>query len=469
MYEGCIAMALLATQGELLDYIIDLVGGPLFNLTGDGGGLSAAQFGEEGFDFNSILDMIGTEFRLLINVFFDLTEAQAQANMGAIRTHLHSTFDFSFSELLTLRIDQSLFPPEMGIELPFESIDLFIYDITNTFEDAVDSVLGVMDQTGFLNSIDHSVFTNTDVRASGAGLLAIPDMSVLMDLIGGFGGFENTTPTSFMLSQMPALEGPIAIVGAGYVGDQMFSTVSDEIRIFEDLLGKDPLTNVNGLSTGQSIIGVFLPAAVNVTSYSPEDEALNKTYYDSASGMVFWNATSYVNQPDYIISFEPGAFPPLIRITRSFVPETIAVGGTVTVTVGVHNEGIEPIHDLVLQDTAISTTYPSLAIAGTQSTTSAVLAADEWLNITYTVTFVNEGGYKFDPATVEYEFENTTYTKSTPADGYYVTADIIGLLWQMINDGMPYTGILIGVVGLGAIVNIGLMARGKGGGGSYQV
>ncbi len=72
-------------------------------MTGDGGALDAAQFGEGGFDVNSILDMIGTDFNLLINVFFDLTEAEASVNMGAIRAHLNTQFGFSFAELLTLR------------------------------------------------------------------------------------------------------------------------------------------------------------------------------------------------------------------------------------------------------------------------------------------------------------------------------------------------------------------------------
>jgi hypothetical protein len=56
MYEGCIVMALIATQGELLEYVLDLVGAELFNFTDGGGGgpFMAQQFGEGGFDFGSI-------------------------------------------------------------------------------------------------------------------------------------------------------------------------------------------------------------------------------------------------------------------------------------------------------------------------------------------------------------------------------------------------------------------------------
>ncbi|MGY5878892.1 MAG: hypothetical protein RTV31_01520 [Candidatus Thorarchaeota archaeon] len=468
MYEGCVAMALIATQGELLDYILDLVGGPLLDFSGDGGEMDAAQFGEGGFDVNSILDMIGTDFNLLVNVFFDLTETEAAVNMGAIRAHLNTQFDFAFTELLNLRIDETLFPPEMEIDLPFEAIDLFIHQIVNPFEDAVDSVLGVMDSSGFLSVIDQSYFTSA--RASGAGLLAVPDMGYLMDLIGGFtDGGETVTASSFLLSQLPDIDGPLAIAGAGYIGDQILSTTSDEIKIFEDLLGKAPLTNVNGFTNGQSIVVAMLPSDVNITGYSPEAEALNRTYYDSDAGVVFWNATAFGGENDYSISFEAGSFPPLITIHRIFSPATLTSGGTVTVNVGVHNEGVSPITDLTLTDTAIGATYPDLTITGTQTATSSVLAAGDWLNISYQVTFINEGGYVFYPATVEYEYENVTYTKRTHTDGYTVTPDMAGLLTQMISEGMPFTGIAIGVVGLGAVINIALMARGRGAGGSYQV
>jgi hypothetical protein len=467
MYDGCVAMALIATQGEILDYILDLVGADFLNMSDGGSEFIATQFDEGGFDFNSIFDLIGTEFNLLINVYFDLTDAQAQTNMAAVRTHLHSSFGFNFAELLNLRIDENFFPPEMGVELPFDGLNVFVYQVTNPFEDAVNSVLGVMDDSGFMSAIDPDVFT--EARASAAGLLAIPDFGNLQSIIDSFGGDDPMDASSFMISQMPDIEGPIAVAAAGYIGDQLLSTTSNEIKIFEDLLGKDPLTNINPLDNGQSLIGVFLPEELNVTSYSPEDEALNQTFHDTESNIIFWNATAYTDQSDYIISFEEGAFPPLIVIDRTFSPATLATGGTVTVNVGVHNSGTDPIYNLTLDDTGFAALYPDVTVSGTQSTTASVLNAGAWLNVSYSVTFTNEGGYLFPKATVHYDYEGNTYTKSTHIDGYTVSADIAGLLQQMISDGMPYTGIMIGVVGLGAIVNIGLMARGRGGGGSYQV
>lgn len=467
MYDGCLVTALIATQGELLDYVMDLVGSNLFNFTGASSNedFMITQFGEGGFDMNSIFGMLGTDFSLLIDVFVDVGDAVAQENMAAIRNHLQSEFGFSFAELLNLRIEEDFLPPEMGITLPF-TINLFIYHVTNPFEDAVNSIFSVMDQTGFLASIDTTVFT--DARASGAGILAIPDMGDLMDLIGGFMGNSTPTPSSFLLSQLPALDGPVAIAAAGYIGDQVVSTTSDELNIFEDLLGKSPSETVNGLATGQSLVAAFVPD-VDITGYSPEDEALNRTFYDSNAGIVFWNATEYTDQPDYSLSFDPGSFPPMVTFTRSFDPGTTVAGGTTEVTVSVLNEGTESIYNISVVDNMIGTTYDSVTVTGTQSTTSAILTGGSWLNTTtYSVTFAYEGGYAFAPAMLSYDYNGTTYHKQTHIDGYTVEPDPIGLFTQILTEGMPFTGAIVGVVSLGAIVNIVLMARGRGGG-SYQV
>ncbi len=471
MYDGCIVMALLATQGELLEYVLDLVGADLFNFTDGGGGgtFFAQQFGEGGFDINSIFDMLGTDFNLLINAFFDLTDAEAQTNMAAIRTHLHTEFAFDFAELLNLRIDEEFISGIIGepVDLPFTAINLFIYQVTNTFEDAVDSVLDVMDQSGFMASIDRTVFT--EARASGAGLLAVPDMGDLMDLIEGFGGGE-PTPASFLLSQMPALDGPLAIAAAGYIGDQILSTSSDELNIFEDLLGKSPTAVVNGLDSGQSLVAAFLPPNMNVTSYSPEDEALGKTYYNETDRIVFWNATTYVDVPDYTISFVAGDFPPLVTISRTFDPATAVPGGFTQVTVTVTNEGTEPIYNVTVADANITATYPSsTTFTGSISEFNAIVPAGGTVTITYTVTFAYEGVYAFAPATLAYSHGGNEYSKHTHIDGFTVSPDPIGLLQSMFLDGMPFTALMVGAVGLGAIFNIVRMARGKGGGGIYQV
>ena len=462
MYTGCMVMALVATQGELLSYLIEFIGGNLLNISGGGGTFSATQFGEGGLDVNSLLAMLGTDFSLLVNIFVNVEAAAAQTNMAAIKAHLNLQFGFVFSDLLNLRIDEGF----MNVTLPFESIDVFISQVSNEFEDAVNSALSVMDDSGFLDCINKTKFSNA--RASGAGLVAIPHMELLADLIGGIG---NSTPSasSFALSQMPELDGPFAVAFAGYIGDQVLTTSSTQLNIFEDLLGKSSGT-VNGLADGQSYVILSMPQNVNITSYSPEDEASNRTHYDNESGMVFWNATDY-SEPDYTVNFHAGGFPPRVTITREFSPASVTPGESVDVVVAVHNEGPETITNVTVVDAEIGLTYDSINVTGDTLATAGSIPADGWLNFTYTVTFAFEGGYAFMPAEMVYTYNATTYMKSTHIDGYTVSADPLGLLTQMFNDGMPFTGIAVGVVGLGAVLNIALMVRGRGarGGVSYQV
>jgi hypothetical protein len=209
---------------------------------------------------------------------------------------------------------------------------------------------------------------------------------------------------------------------------------------------------------------------MNVTSYSPEDEALGWTFHDENSSILFWNATAYSDVPDYTISFEAGDFPPLVTITRTFDPQTTIPGGSTQVTVTVTNDGTVPIYGVTVTDDSIAATYPtSVAVTGPTSGVEAILAGGASMTFTYTVTFDYEGVYAFAPASLVYSHDNNTYTKSTHVDGYTVSADPIGLLQDMFMDGMPFTALMGGAVALGAIVNIALMARGRGGGGSYQV
>ena len=108
-------------------------------------------------------------------------------------------------------------------------------------------------------------------------------------------------------------------------------------------------------------------------------------------------------------------------------------------------------------------------VTGTNTGASALIAAGGTLVVTYSVTFAYEGVYAFAPAVLEYDHEGNTYSKNTHVDGYTVSPDPLGLLQSMFMDGMPFTAALGGAVALGAIVNIALMARGRGGGGTYQV
>ncbi|MDF1540405.1 MAG: hypothetical protein P1Q69_16035, partial [Candidatus Thorarchaeota archaeon] len=469
MYDGCIAMALVSTHGEFLNFVLELLASDGLG-DGDGGegGFALAQDGG-GFDVNSILDMVGTEFNLLINVFVNVDEATSTSRMSQIMTHLTSSFGFSFINLLNLRIDQDFFPDDANITLPFDSIDIYIQQETHEFSLAVDAMLDLMNGDGFLEAIDRTKFTNAD--ASAAGLIAIPDMGEVVELIssisGDSGGGEFLPSAVYQLAQTPFdnITGPIALAAAGYIGGQYLDTSSTSLHV-EDLLGVTG--TISPLPSANSLIVTMLPDNVNITSISPD--VPGQSFFNASEGnTVFWNATALGTQSDYVINFEEGEFPPKITIDRTFSPasETIGPGGSTTVTVTVTNEGTEAISNLTLTDTSFASTYSSVTVTGTTSNTYATLAGGDSVTISYEVTFANEGGYLFAPAELTYEYDGGSYFKDSIRQGFTVVTDVAGLLTEAILSGMPYTGIALGVVGLVGIYAI--MGLRKGASSAYQV
>ncbi|MHA2069262.1 MAG: hypothetical protein ACXABY_33295, partial [Candidatus Thorarchaeota archaeon] len=323
MYTGCIAMVLVATYGEMLEYIFEFIGAGF--LTGsDTGGFLPLQ--TDMFNLDSIMDLIGDELNMLVNVFLDVEEATSRFRMNEIKSHLTTNFGFGFSELFALRIDESFFPPEMEFQLPFQSIDVYINQMTISDEEVIDAIFAAMNTEGFAGSIDQTVFETAP--AAAAGLVAVPDMDALLNLIGGFtssppGGFA---VADFFASQFDitnlTLDGPLAVVAAGYLGEQLLSTSSTDLDIFADLLGAT--TDVAPLSNGLSAVIAKLPPNINLTSYNPENQAQNLTYFDPESNLIFWNATGLGTQPDYSIVFNATGLPPLISLERTFSPDSCA-------------------------------------------------------------------------------------------------------------------------------------------------
>ncbi len=466
MYDDCIAMAFVSVYGEFLDIVMEMIGGDLFGDNSSGGGFALAQDG--GFDPNSIFDMIGTEFSLLVNVFVNVDEATSRSRMSSIVNNLQTQYQFSFIELFSLRIDESLFPPEAEITLPFDSIDIYIYQETHEFGLAVDTVLGVMNGNGFLTSIDSGVFP--EASAAAAGLLAIPDIAALVELIDTFssgdGGSSEFIPALVQTDPtfLQDIEGPIAIAAAGYLDEQILSTESTSLNVGELFGATGPITP---FSSANSLIMCQLPAHMNVTSIVPNE--VNKSYYDEESHMVMWNATALGTQSEYIINFVAD-FPPMISITRSFSPDSTVAGGSARITITVRNEGSDPITNLTITDDELADTYPTVIVTGTTSDTVASLAGDATATMVYDVTFVNEGGYRFAPVVISYEYEGETYYKDSPTEGYTVEPDIGNLFIQGLLSGMPYTGIAVGFVALvGIYALVGIVRSRGGGGGSYQV
>ncbi|MFW9801469.1 MAG: BatD family protein, partial [Candidatus Thorarchaeota archaeon] len=415
MYTGCIAMVLVATYGEMLQYIFDLIG--FMGTNESDGGIFPLQ--TDMFSMDSIMDLIGDELNMMINVFIDVEATTSQTRMNMIKNHLSLQFGFGFSELFYLRIDESFFPPDAGIQLPFQSLDVYINQMTISDQEVIDAIFNVMNTGGFADSIDQTKFKNAD--AAAAGLVAIPDMDALLNLISGFSG---SPPASFVVSDFFAsqfdignltLEGPLAVAAVGYLGNQLLSTSSTDLDIFADLLGAT--TDIEPLSQGMSAVIAKFPFNINVTGYSPENQAQNLTFYDNSSNIIFWNATGLGTQPDYSVTFNATNLPPLIALERTFIPDSCAVGESTQVTVTVTNDGDDPIANVSLDDTAFSAIYPDVAVSGSTTGSWPSLAAGASQSITYTVTFTNEGRYTFPGAVVTYTYNTNIFSKDTRNQG----------------------------------------------------
>ncbi|MFX0107863.1 MAG: hypothetical protein ACFE7R_06250, partial [Candidatus Hodarchaeota archaeon] len=212
-----------------------------------------------------------------------------------------------------------------------------------------------------------------------------------------------------------------------------------------------------------------MPYNVNVTGYAPENQALNHSHFDNESNLVVWNATAFGVQDDYTIFLNTTDLPPLVTIERTFSPGTCEVDGSTTVTVTVTNEGDDPIQNVIAEDLGFAETYPLTTVTGDTSGSWTSLAAGEAQSFTYTVVFPNEGMYGFDNAEVVYEFNNNTYSKTTPEQGFEVTPNVGALAVQAIADGWPYTGMAVGLVALVGLYSIAGLVRGRGSGGGFQM
>jgi hypothetical protein len=453
MFDNCLALAVLATRGELLDYVFSLIGEDFMG--GGEPGFMLSQF-EEGLTPEAILDLLGTDFSLLISAYYNLDEAVAIGKMGQVLTHLANpaVFGFSFADIIHLRIDEDFFGEGFEVELPFEALDVFMYQVTNPFADALNVVLSGLDNTGLLGTIDQSIFIAE--RGAAAGLLAIPDMGDLIELFNdtmGGGASFSLAAESFFPSQFDAITGSISVAAVGYIGEQILTYGDTDLSI-GSLVGATG--SFSPMDDGISIVMGVLPEGANITGISPDDEGL--AMHENDSNMVMWNASGLGTVSDYIIKFESDDFPPDITIERTFSPVSTVPGGSVEVTVTVTNNGEVPIDNVNITDGGVRGIYSTVAIAGTTSQTVPSLAGGASASITYSVTFENEGKYTFPNAELTYEFNAQEYAKNT----------VTQLLSQMFLDGLPYSGAILGIIALGALFNINKMRKG-GSSSGYQV
>ncbi|UCE09329.1 MAG: DUF11 domain-containing protein [Candidatus Thorarchaeota archaeon] len=461
MFDGNMAFALIATQGELLEYALNLIGGQFLNASSKltDGQITAQQF-EGGLpDPSQILQMIGTDFGLLFSAYLNLDAATANSRMSQVLGRLDSLFGLSFTELFTLRIDESIIPPDVDVQLPFDSLDIYVYNIVNEFADTLTAIMDGLDTSGILGSMDSTKFT--DNRGSAAGLLAIPDMGIFNDLFGG-GEEEPPTPLSdFAVAQFPMLDGPLAIAAVGYIDDQVL-TIDDTSLSLAELIGATG--SITPMSEHSYVVS-NMPVEVNITGYSPS--VANLSYHEPGSSLVFWNASGLGVQSDYEIFFDDHEFPPEVSIERTFAPGTATVGGSIVVTVTVTNNGGVSITDVEVSDVEFQLLYSSASVTGTTSTTVSTLLPGESESMQYTVTFANEGAYLFPGAKVNYTYDATTYDKDTVDHGFTVEPEPTAFAGQLLSDAMAnFPEITLGIgalFGLTAIYSIAGIVRGGGG------
>jgi hypothetical protein len=455
MYDNCILMALVATRGELLDYVFSWATGGLFagpgngeNGDGIGGGGTGFSLAQDGNPLGGITNYLGSDFRLLITSFINLDAISVLEQSLQIQTHLTSQFGFTFSQLFSMRVDESSLPSD--VELPFTSLDLLIHYVESDFENALSSILdGVGNDDGILSSLDSTIFSSA--TSSAAAIFAIPDIEELLSTFGDMSGGEPEPQPGFFLSQMEGLTGSIALATIGYVGDQVLSYGSTEVGLSE-LIGEP--TTIGSFDDGFSMAVINLPDDVNITDYSPV--GVNQSAYDNETQSVFWNASSFGDQDDYVVNFESGKFPPMVTLERAFTPEVSTIGSTVTVTVTLVNGDDGPLSDIQILDDGFLDFYPDLEVTGPLTKSVTSLGVSETTDLSYEVTFAYEGAYTFPGALVNFTFGGEAFTKSFPKMSYVVAAD----LGSVLSQSGPYTLAFAGVIVLGAIFNLrGLFRR----------
>ncbi|MEM4735014.1 MAG: hypothetical protein QXS20_04770 [Candidatus Thorarchaeota archaeon] len=458
MYQGCLAMALVATRGGVLEYILQMVG--FMNSSSSQGMTALTQYAPAQTMPQSpqdIIGMLGSDIKLLVAIYVNIDQAVSQGRISQVLNLLSTNFGFSFAPFLILRIDKTMFPPEMADQIPFDSIDLYSYTIGNEFPNIMSSVFQVMDDSGILGGISTNVFIDSPMAATG--ILVVPDMSALGDL---FGSTESSSLAEglspFTLAQMANLTGPMVVAAAGYMGEQVVSSTDTSLGLAQ-LLGASSLTPLSG---ALSMVAINMPTSVNITSFTPSAE--NYSFYDPSANMVAWNATHFGVQPDYRVYFGAEQFPPMIRLERTITPSFTAVGGSAQVTVTVRNEGNAPIENLFLNDTGVSGIYTTISLTGENSKSAPVLAPNQTLTVSYQVQFTNEGSYTFPRPVLQYVYNNRTYVKLGRVQSVVVSQDLAGFIGSAIMDGMPFSGAILALVALVGLYSVRGIIKSRGAG-----
>jgi hypothetical protein len=158
-----------------------------------------------------------------------------------------------------------------------------------------------------------------------------------------------------------------------------------------------------------SYIAVTLPPTIEMDSLTVDP---NSAVAEGSTVMLMVNpGDSYA---DLRISFR-ARFPPNVVVTKTISPSVTNAGGTVTVTVEVHNLGDTAINNVDVDDSDTVGTYQLSAdvVSGSTSGHWTQLSPGETRTVTYSVRVSANGIYTLEPATVTYSDEYGDYTKTS--------------------------------------------------------
>ncbi len=450
MYDGCLAVAVLAVRGELLDYLFELMGMG-GNDSGPGDlGFAPAQDGGIGGP-GDIIDYLGDEFSIVVGVYMDLEEGVAAGRMAQVVQQLAgSPLAISVSSVFSIRLDESMFPGggnnTGGSNI--SSLDLFVYTLSNPMSQLIQNIVGTFTTGGMLTAMDADLFVSAP--GSAAALVGLPHIE---DLVGLVSSSSMNRPrhgfVDYVIAQAPQVQGPVAVGIGGFVRDQIVQAGDTEMLLSDAIGSTGTITPFSSTSQGMSIVAIDM-GDTSITGIEPYDA--NHSYY--TDGTAFWAASMLGPQSDYIVHFNETSYPPLVQAVRTFSPASPTVGSPVTVTITVTNAGSDTISDIEISDARLTEVYPQLSVDGSLVAHVPSLAPGAETSLTYTVVPEYEGVYGFFDGRVTYTFEGQSYTKSIRDAGLRVVPSLSDLFMNSISAGWPLTGIVLGLVGLGAVFNL---------------
>jgi uncharacterized repeat protein (TIGR01451 family) len=158
-----------------------------------------------------------------------------------------------------------------------------------------------------------------------------------------------------------------------------------------------------------SYIAVTLPQTIDMSSLT-----VNINDAEIHENTIVLQVNPGDSYADLRITFA-ARFPPNVAVTKSVSPSTTNAGGTVTVTVEIHNLGDTAVNNVEVDDSDTVGTYQLTAdvVSGSTSGYWAQLDPSGIRTITYTVRVTANGVYTLEPATVTYSDEYGDYTKTS--------------------------------------------------------